>query len=745
MSDLRDRLARQLAGRYELGEELGQGGMALVFDAHDLRHDRPVAVKVMRPEITGSREPERFLREIRTLARLTHPHILPLHDSGEGDGLLYYVMPRVGESLRRCMDREKTLAVPVAVGIVREVAAALSFAHEQDILHRDIKPENILLQAGHALVADFGIARMISECCEITDRGVVVGTPAYMSPEQASGDTNLDGRSDIYSLACVLFEALAGEPPFSGPNAQAVMARHATAPPPPVRSLRPDVPEEVARALARALAKEPAQRFQSPGSFADALATTPGRHTMAAPGVHLRRRVAVLPFVNTGGDPDSEYFSDGMTDELITALAQVEGLEVVSRTSAFAFKGAREDVRAIAARLEAAAVVEGTVRRAGERLRVTVQLTDGITGQLQWSQRYDRTMGDLFDMQDTIVRSVVGALRAALAPDIGPAVAHRYTDNVEAYGHYLRGRFHWNLRTASALVEAIQCFESAIAADPSFALAYTGLADAYALQIDYRVVPVEEGLARARAMAEHALALDDSLAEAHTSLAWVKFIYDWDWEDAEREFRRAIDLNPRYATARQWAAWPLLVRGRPDEALAEAQMAAELDPASVSIRRSLGWLLYYLRRYEEALDHLRRALDMNPTSEETLRIMGLILLQLGRFDESETALRQAVALSPSPDYALATLGYLKGRTGEPERALEILESLETEARSRYVSPVGLTVLRLGLGDTDGAFAALEQAFGERRGWMAYLRVEPMFDPIRGDPRFGNLVGRMGLG
>ena len=744
MSDLRDRLVRLLAGRYQLGEELGQGGMALVFDAHDLRHDRPVAVKVMRPEITGSGAPERFLREIRTLARLTHPHILPLHDSGEGDGLLYYVMPRVGESLRRCMDREKRLAVPVAVGIVREVAAALAFAHQQDVLHRDIKPENILLQAGHALVADFGIARLISECCEITDRGVVVGTPAYMSPEQASGDRNLDGRSDIYSLACVLYEALTGTPPFTGPNAQAVMARHATAPLPPVRTLRPDVPEPVARALGRALAKDPEHRFQSPEAFADALAAAPGSHTMAAPGVRPRRRVAVLPFVNTGGDPDSEYFSDGITDELITALAQVEGLDVVSRTSVFALKGARQDIRAIGAQLEAVAIVEGTVRRAGDRLRVTVQLTDAVDGRHLWSQRYDRTMGDLFEMQDAIVRSVTGALRAALAPEIGPAVSRRYTDNVEAYSQYLRGRFHWNLRTADAITEAIRCFESAISTDPSFALAYTGLADAYALQIDYRGVPVAEGLSRARAMAERALELDDSLAEAHTSLAWVKFIYDWDWEGAERQFRRAIELNPRYATARQWAAWPLLATGRDDEALAEAQMASDLDPASVSVRRSLGWLLYYLGRYEDALGHLRRALEMNPTSEETLRIMGLVLIQLGRFGEAGTAVRQAIDLSTSPDYARATLGYLKGRQGDSTGARLIREELEAESRSRYVSPVAITIVDLATGDLEGAFAALERAFEERRGWLAYLRVEPMLDPLRGDPRFPLLVSRMGL-
>ena len=587
-----ERLRAAVADRYRIDEEIGHGGMAAVYLAEDLRHARKVAIKVLLPGSGGAQsyEPQRFLREIRIAARLSHPQILPVHDSGEVDGLLYFVMPYAGcETLRDRLTQEGALPIDAALRLTRAVAAALDYAHRHNVIHRDIKPENILLQEGEPVIADFGVATAISaaggDSVYITDRGFTVGTPAYMSPEQASADRDLDGRSDIYSLACVLFEMLAGKPPFSGSGARATMARHAIEAPPLIRSLRPMVTAAVEHALQRALAKTPADRFSTMAEFCEALVAPPPRPTTLGPE---SRAIAVLPFVNSSADAENEYFSDGITDELINALTKVEGLRVASRTSVFALKNVREDVRALGARLDVSALLEGTVRKAGNRLRIAVQLTDVTDGRTLWSERYDREMADVFAIQDEIAGTIVRTLRSTLLGELGDPTPMRYTANVRAYSLYLKGRFWWNRRSQSAIKEGIRFFEQAIQEDPGYALAYSGLADSYALDLDYRGAPVIEGMERAGAEARKAIALDDTLAEAHTSLGWVTFIYDWDWVGAEREFSRAIDLNPRYSTARQWYSWFLAAMGRFDDALGEGRAAIELDPLSVSIRQQHG-------------------------------------------------------------------------------------------------------------------------------------------------------------
>jgi len=743
------------ADRYRIERELGRGGMATVYLAHDLKHERPVALKVLAPELARAASAGRFLREIRIAAGLVHPQIVPVHDSGalrDGDTgaeVLYYVMPFLeGESLRDRLRRENRLTVAEAARITQAVASALDYAHRRGVLHRDIKPENILLHEGTALVADFGVARALFAAADpgsVSEAGIAIGTPWYMSPEQASGDET-DARSDIYSLACVAYEMLAGQPPFAGTGARATMARHVTEPAPPLGALRPDAPPALAAVLARALAKDPADRFATAADFARALDAAAGPAAPGVPGPRrpARRAIAVLPFVNLTPGHEAEYLSDGMTDELIDALAKVEGLRVASRTSAFAFKGRPMDVRTVGTVLDVAAVLEGTVRVAGDRLRVAARLTDAADGRHLWSQRYDRHLRDVFEVQDEIAQSIVRTLRGTLLGDVGDPTPRRYTANLTAYNLYLKGRYCWNLRTREALAEAIRHFEAAIAADPAYAPAYTGLADCYALQLDYRGAPVAEGMSRAKALAMQALELDDSLAEAHTSLGWVSFIYDWDWVAAERRFRRAIELNPTYATARQWYSWLLIALVRTDEALAEGRLAVELDPTSVSIRRSLGWLLYYARQHEAAAEQLRRALAMNPTAEESQRVLALILMQQGRYDEARAAFREAIATSTETAYASAGLAALAARTGRPDEARTLLEGLRAEARERYVSPVAFVIAHAALGERDEAFGWLERAHSERRGWLAYLRVEPLLDPLRGDPRLDALIARMGL-
>src|SRR5437016_4633127 len=515
MEPVRDALSAALGDRYTIERVLGRGGMATVYVAEDLRHSRPVAIKVLRPDVAAAIGAERFLREIAIVARLTHPHVLPLIDSGQAAGSLYYVMPYVrGETLRERLVRERRLALKDALGIGREGGAGLDYAHREGFVHRNGKPENVLLADGHAVLADFGIARAIFQAGgeHVTEVGLAVGTPEYMSPEQAAGDRELDARCDVYGLACVIYETLAGQPPFSGDSARAIIARHLTEEARPIRAHRPDAPAAVERALARALAKAPADRFASVAEFVAALEDT-GPAVAPAGLIGKTRSIAVLPFVNASMYPDNEYLSDGITDELINALTKVEGLRVASRTSVFALKGKPQDVRAIGALLGVSVVLEGTVRKADDRLRITAQLSAADDGRNIWSERYDRKLDDVFALEDEIARTIVATLRTTFLADIADPTPQRYTHNLEAYSLYLKGRFCWNKRSQEGVLESISFFKQAIDHDPDYALAYSGLSDSYALQVDYRSVPVTEGYRLAREYAPKALALDQSLPE----------------------------------------------------------------------------------------------------------------------------------------------------------------------------------------------------------------------------------------
>jgi len=737
-----------LHDRYTIEREIGHGGMAVVHLAEEKKHARKVAIKILKREFTASLGAERFLREIGIAARLSHPHIVPLIDSGESDGQLYYVSPFIpGGSLRDRIIFEKRLPLADVQRIARDIAAALDYAHRNGFVHRDVKPENILFADGHAMLADFGIAHAFSapgvDALEaITESGLAVGTPAYMSPEQATADQHVDGASDIYSLACVVFEMLAGEPPFLGDSPRATMVRHVMETPRPVRALRPDTPPGVERALAKALAKRPNERFGSVVEFAVALQAQGGDESTHFSSA--TRTVAVLPFVNASADPNTEYLSDGITDELIDRLAKVEGLRVASRTSVFALKGKAQDIRAIGALLGASVVLEGTVRKSGDHLRITAQLTSSDEGRLLWSQRYDRTESDVFAIQDEIANTIVTTLRATWFADLDQPVPKRYTKSIRAYGLYLQGRYAWNKRTQEGVTEGIQFFEQAIAEDPGYALAYTGLADSYALQIDYRNVAVTNGFKRAKEYALKALELDESLAEAHASLAWTLFIYDWDWERAAHEFRRSIELDSRYATAHQWYAFLLASQRRLDEALVEAHTAQELDPASVSIRRALGYVYVYARRYDQAQYHLTRAIAMNPTAEESYRVLGLTLTLSEKFEEAERVLREANGVPGAGTYTQVTLAYSLTRAGDREYSEVLLKELEDKLKHDYVSPVELATLHLGLGNNQQALDWMERSHDERRGWMAYLNVHPILDPVRNEPRFKALVEKMKL-
>jgi serine/threonine protein kinase/Tfp pilus assembly protein PilF len=741
-------LASALAERYTIEGEIGRGGMATVYLAAEPRHERRVAIKVLLPELSASLGPERFLREIRIAARLSHPHILPLIDSGEAAGLLYYVTPFIAEgSLRSRLTAIGRLEIDEAVRIAGEIGHALDYAHRQGFVHRDVKPENILFADDHAVLADFGIARACDSVGKgiITEAGLTLGTPEYMSPEQAAGERTLGFASDVYSLACVVYEMLSGQPPLVGSNPRATMAKQVTATATPLRVVRPEASPALESALSRALSKNPEDRFATMNEFIGALRRgLVAAPSSAVPSSAAARTIAVLPFVNSSNDPDNEYLSDGLTDELINALVRVEGLRVSSRTSVFALKGRPLDVRAIGALLGATWVLEGTVRRAGNRLRITAQLSSTEDGRLLWSQRYDRTLEDVFAIQDELARTIVDTLWTASFVHLEEPVARRYTQNVAAYALYLRGRYAWNKRTQTDVAEAIELFEAAIREDPDYAPAYAGLADAYALQLDYRNVPVDEGHRLARLYAERAIALDETVAEAHASLAWTLFIYGWDWVTSQREFLRAIELNPAYATAHQWYAFWLAGMGHTDEALVEAHTALEHDPASISIRRSVGYAYFYARRYDQVRHHLSRAMEMNPTQEENYRILGMSLSLQGHGAEAIQVLREGAALPDSSTYTAATLGWALARHGEEDEARAILRRIEATAQESYVSPVSFATLQVGLGNVDDALTWAERALAERRGWPVYFQVNPLVDPLRGHPRFDALIAAMGL-
>lgn len=746
-----ERLGEALADRYTLKRKVGGGGMSTVYLAEDLKHDRQVAVKVLRPELAHDLGPSRFLREIKIAARLRHPHILPLYDSGNVDGLLYYVMPYVeGDSLRDRLNREKQLAIPDALRIAQEVAEALSYAHQQGVVHRDVKPENILLSSGHAEVVDFGIARMWSAAGteQLTQPGVAIGTPAYMSPEQASGSHELDARSDIYSLACMLYEMLAGQPPFTGPTAENVLQQHIAAPPPRVRVIRVAVSEELERVLQQALRKVPADRFATAQEFADALTAGAAATAHHVSGVMTARpaekSIAVLPFINMSADPENEYFSDGITEEIISALSRLKEFRVAARSSSFAFKGRSADIAEVAARLNVATVLEGSVRKAGNQLRITAQLINAADGYHLWSERYDRELKDVFAIQDELAQAIVRTLKGQLANDEQPQTVRQSTDNIVAYELYLRGRYVEKTRTRDGIAKGIEYFKQAIRESENNAPAYAGLADSYYYQAFYRYSSPRESFPKASDAASKALAIDDSLAEAHASLGAVKFYYDWDWDGADRAFRRAIELNPNHAVGHHWHAECLASMRRPDEALAAVSKAHELDPLSLTVNAGLGWVHYFGRRYDEAIQRFEKTLELDPDYVFLNWFLGQAYLGKGMVEEAVAAFQRGMDRSGGHPGMAAYLGHACARAGKNSEALRLYRELEERAQRTYIPCDYLAVISLGLGRTDEALEWLEKACDERSLHMVFLGVDPLFDDLRGESGFTELLSRIDL-
>jgi serine/threonine-protein kinase len=780
-----DSLRQALAGRYRIEREIGHGGMATVYLAHDVKHDRQVALKVLKPELAASLGAERFLREIRTTANLRHPHILPLYDSGDvadasdpASRLLFYVMPFVeGESLRDRLTREKQLPIDDALRIAAEVSDALSYAHARGIVHRDIKPENILLESGHAVVADFGIARAVSAAGaeSLTGTGVAIGTPAYMSPEQASGDHELDGRSDLYALGCVLYEMLAGQPPFTGPTVEAIARQHLVATPAPVTNLRPAVPAPVLAALQRALAKNPADRFNPVAQFADALRTPvlpPERPTTSPPPSPLPRllqrleviglvaalvlvgalamwkrvaatpraqpkSIAVLPFESVGGDTANVYFAEGMADELTTALTSVDGLRVAAASSAFTYRDKSPDPREVGKALNVGTVLQGKVRRSGTVLRVSAQLTSAADGTVLWSKSYDREAKDVFTVQDELAREIAGALRITLAGGTTASDA-RGTRDVAAYDLYLRGLFFLNQR-GKGVARSIPYFQQAIARDSSFARAWAQLGTAYGFVPIFDTIPRDTSFREALAAIDRALRLDSLSAEAHAGSGLIAAMKS-EWQKANAEYQRAIALDSNYTVTYRLSLSTLAMLNREAEADAAARVLMERDPLSAPSASVIALVQLSFGKRDEALASARRAVELDSAGPLSRAMLASAEFAAG---QREAAVRDAKTAGWTPSTTPWIAWPLAG-TGERQALADVVRDVEAHRDRHAAANITLAFAALGAGDTTRALDALERAARDREalGFMAPFGL-PAYDPIRGSARFAAIVRAFG--
>ena len=739
--DLRDQLQHTLGTSYTLERELGGGGMSRVFVAEDTALGRSVVVKVLPPEMASGVSIERFKREITLAARLQHPHIVPLLSAGETGGLPYFTMPFVeGESLRARLARGEEVPLRAAVHLLREVASALAYAHRKGVIHRDIKPENVLITEQHAMVTDFGVAKAISAATHadadgLTAVGVALGTPAYMAPEQVAGDPGTDHRADIYAFGVIAYELLAGRAPFAGRTAQALMAAHVLETPEAISSRRVGVPAELSALVMRCLEKSPDNRPQSAEDILRRLDDVPATHREQK---DARPSIAVLPMVNTSGDPENEHFSDGLTDELIGVFSKVDGITVTGRTSTFALKGKGLSVRAITDLLHVEHALEGSVRRAGDRLKVRVQLVNA-DGSVIWSESYDRRLEDVFAVQEEIAQAVVRALEVKLVAARGPLVRPA-TKDLTAYDLFLKGRYVRRGMAPDQMRLAIQYFERAVARDPSYARAYAWLSDTHWLQIVLASRPTSEEVPLAREYATAALALDSSLAEAYWAMAQLLAGFDWDRPGAEHAFKRAIVLDPGFEEARHLYGIFLFHWSRIDEAEAELTRTLEIDPLLAAAHHTFGRLHLSMRRPDQAITHLREALTLEPMFSLAHSQLGHAYLQKGMSAEAITEFEAGARIGSASDKAHLAYGY--ARVGRHEDAKAILANLVSPGN--YPPPFHMALAYVGLADHNEAFRWLEQAREEHAPWLITVNVDRAFDPLRVDSRFGDIVRSMGL-
>jgi eukaryotic-like serine/threonine-protein kinase len=766
--------AKAMIGRtishYSIVEELGSGGMGVVYKAEDKRLGRFVALKFLPDDIAGeSSALERFRREAQAASALNHPNICVVYDIGEHDGRAFIAMEHLeGTTLRHLpgplMEVDRFLDLSI------QIVDALEVAHAKGIIHRDIKPANIFVTArGHAKLLDFGLAKvafsqdspssghtttMFGPADNLTGVGETLGTIAYMSPEQARGEA-LDTRSDLFSFGSVMYELVTGQPAFSGNTAWAIVDSILNRAVTPSVQVNPRLPAEVERILNKALAKNRAERYQNAVELRSDLARLrrqmhSGQRFLAGAPVRRPRvpktidSLAVLPFENTSQDPDSEYLSDGITGSLINVLAALPKLRVMARSTIFRFKGRLDDPQAIGRELSVRAVVAGRLTQRGDSILIGTELIDVATGAQLWGGQFNRKTGDILAIQEEISNEICARLRARLSREDNKRLVKRHTDNAEAYQLYLKGRYHWNKWTPEGFKKGIEYFQHSIDADPGYALAYAGLADSYVLLGWNSQLPPKDAFGKGKAAAIKALQIDGDLAEGHTSLAGVVWLHDWRWIEAQTEFKRSIQLAAAYPTANHWYAEYLMTMGRLDEAITQIQHSRELDPLSLIINAAAGWMLYYARRYDDAIKQLHTTLALDPNYSVANWILGLAYRNLGRYEEAIAAGEKGVAQSGGSPMMRAALAQTYGMADRRQEALELLSDLTRLAKQEYVAPYFLAGIHAGLGEKERALECLTAAYEEKSHWILYLHIDPGMDSLRGDAAFEGVVRRVGL-